>query len=272
MRSSTARGVVREPGVAEGQHAVEHGRPVAADEDRRVRPLRAAWASDQIRSKATYSPCVARLVLRPDRLHRLDALAQSGHPRARVGAVVGHLLAVPARADAELEPPAGEVVELATSLAVMIGSRSMTRQMPLPTRSREVAAAAAVSATNRSYVCAVLARQLGRRPVAASRGSPGCACARRRTAPRGRAPRPAGRARPGRWRRAWGSSATPESMGPEPTAHARRGLAERVPRLGGEPPHEVAGRLLRASGYAWPAHRLSAPASPRARARRAAAP
>ena len=39
---------------------------------------------------------------------------------------------------------------LATSFAVMIGSRSMTRQMPLPTRSRLVAAAAAVSATNRS--------------------------------------------------------------------------------------------------------------------------
>ena len=39
---------------------------------------------------------------------------------------------------------------LATSLAVMIGSRSMIRQMPLPTRSRLVAAAAAVSATNRS--------------------------------------------------------------------------------------------------------------------------
>ena len=38
----------------------------------------------------------------------------------------------------------------ATSLAVMMGSRSMTRQMPLPTRSRPVAAAAAVSATKRS--------------------------------------------------------------------------------------------------------------------------
>ena len=38
----------------------------------------------------------------------------------------------------------------ATSLAVVIGSRSMTRQIPLPTRRLEVAAAAAVSATNRS--------------------------------------------------------------------------------------------------------------------------
>ena len=45
---------------------------------------------------------------------------------------------------------------LATSLAVTIGSRSTTRQMPLPTRRRVVAAAAAVSATNRSYVWAYL--------------------------------------------------------------------------------------------------------------------
>jgi hypothetical protein len=39
---------------------------------------------------------------------------------------------------------------LATSLAVVIGSRSTTRQIPLPIRRREVAAAAAVIATNRS--------------------------------------------------------------------------------------------------------------------------
>jgi hypothetical protein len=40
----------------------------------------------------------------------------------------------------------------ATSLAVMIGSRWLTRQMPVPTRSRCVALAAAVSATNGSSV------------------------------------------------------------------------------------------------------------------------
>ena len=39
---------------------------------------------------------------------------------------------------------------LATSFAVVIGSRSMIRQMPLATRSRRVATAAAVIATNRS--------------------------------------------------------------------------------------------------------------------------
>ena len=54
---------------------------------------------------------VARLVGRPDRLHRLDPLPHDGHPPPRVGAVVGHLLPVPAGADAELEPPAGQVVD-----------------------------------------------------------------------------------------------------------------------------------------------------------------
>ena len=42
---------------------------------------------------------------------------------------------------------------LETSFASVMGSRSMTRQMPLPTSRRSVAAAAEVSATNRSSVC-----------------------------------------------------------------------------------------------------------------------
>jgi hypothetical protein len=46
-------------------------------------------------------------------------------------------------------PPERRSIE-AVSLAVMIGSRSTTRQMPLPTRSREVEAAAAVRETKRS--------------------------------------------------------------------------------------------------------------------------
>ena len=39
---------------------------------------------------------------------------------------------------------------VAISLAVTMGSRSITRQMPVPRRRRRVAAAAAVSATNGS--------------------------------------------------------------------------------------------------------------------------
>src|SRR5262249_46186677 len=42
---------------------------------------------------------------------------------------------------------------LATDLAVVMVSRSMIRQMPVPTRSRFVAAAAAMRATNGSSVC-----------------------------------------------------------------------------------------------------------------------
>ncbi len=56
-------------------------------------------------------PGVAGLVLGPDRLHRFDALAQEAHPGPGVSPVVAHLLAVPARADPELEPPAGQMVD-----------------------------------------------------------------------------------------------------------------------------------------------------------------
>ena len=42
---------------------------------------------------------------------------------------------------------------LATSLAVVMGSRSMIRQMPVPSLRRLVAAAAAISETNGSKVC-----------------------------------------------------------------------------------------------------------------------
>jgi hypothetical protein len=42
---------------------------------------------------------------------------------------------------------------LATSFAVTIGSRSITRQMPVATFSRVVTAAAVASATNGSWVC-----------------------------------------------------------------------------------------------------------------------
>jgi hypothetical protein len=70
---------------------------------RRLRPGPDAVELDEL-------PGVRRLVLRPDGLHRLDPLPHHRHPPARVGAVIGHLLPVPPRADAELEPPARQVV------------------------------------------------------------------------------------------------------------------------------------------------------------------
>jgi hypothetical protein len=54
---------------------------------------------------------VAGLLVRPDLLAGLDALAQDPEPLRGVGAVVSHLLEVPARPDAEQQASAGEPVE-----------------------------------------------------------------------------------------------------------------------------------------------------------------
>ena len=66
---------------------------------------------DQMRSKSTNSPWKEASSLRPDLAHGQRALAHDAKARGRVGAVVAHLLEVPAGADAELEAPAREVVE-----------------------------------------------------------------------------------------------------------------------------------------------------------------
>src|SRR4051812_3009606 len=96
---------VGQPTVAEGQHAIEHRRPVAADEHGRVWTLRGLRPGpDAI--EVDVLAVIAGLVFGPDRLHRFDPLGHDRHAPARVGAVVLHLLAVPAGADAELEAPA----------------------------------------------------------------------------------------------------------------------------------------------------------------------
>ena len=103
-------GVIGEPRVPERQYPVEHARPVPAHQHRRIGPLgRLRPGPDSLERDVLAG--VARLVRRPDRLHGLDPLAQQNHPPPRVGPVVGHLLPVPARADAELEPSAGQVVD-----------------------------------------------------------------------------------------------------------------------------------------------------------------
>ena len=94
----------------------------------------------------------------------------------------------------------------ATSLAVMIGSRSMTRQIPLPTRSARGRLGGRGQGDEQVVACGCTCAAARRRRDTGSRGWPGCGCARRRTATRGRAPRPAARARPGPSRRGWGSS------------------------------------------------------------------
>src|SRR2546422_11399664 len=52
-----------------------------------------------------------RFLLSPNLLHREDALPEQSPSGLEVGAVILHLLGVPATTDAEEEPPAGEAVE-----------------------------------------------------------------------------------------------------------------------------------------------------------------
>jgi hypothetical protein len=88
---------------------------------------------------------------------------------------------------------------LATSLAVMIGSRSTTRQIPLPTRRRLVAAAAAVSATNTSCVCAYLRGNSAPPGHSDSRDAGMCVCSAKYSA-------------------VWPCSSTSRATGPGPIA------------------------------------------------------
>src|SRR5829696_296849 len=100
---------VREPAVAVGEHALVDGRPIAADQDRWMWLLkRFGKRRDPIEVDVAAS--VARLLLGPHRFAGLDALAQDREALLRVRAVVAHLLQVPAGADAEQHPAAGEAV------------------------------------------------------------------------------------------------------------------------------------------------------------------
>ena len=103
---------------------------------------------------------VAGLVGGPDLLDRLDPLAHDREPPRRVGAVVAHLLEVPAGADAEQHPPAGEPVDARHLLRghdrVALDHQADPGAEPDPLGRR----AAAIRATNGSWVRAVLARQL----------------------------------------------------------------------------------------------------------------
>ena len=133
------RSVVGHPRIPERQHPVEHRRPFAADDDRRVRPLgRLRPRPDAVEVHVIAR--VGRLVGGPDGLDRLDPLAHHRHPGARIGAVVGHLLAVPARPDAELEPPAGQVVDAGRLLRgddrVALDHQADARPDPQPRGSR----------------------------------------------------------------------------------------------------------------------------------------
>ena len=113
-----------------------------------------------------------------------------------VDAVVGHLVHVPAEADAEAEASAGEEVERRDLLGgddrVALGDEQRCRCRPAGSWWR---AAAAVRATNGSRVRLVLLGQVAAGGRGRDAGWSGCACARASRATRGRAPRRARRAR-----------------------------------------------------------------------------
>ena len=168
---------------------------------------------------------VARLILRPDRLDRLDPLGHDRHPHARVGAVVEHLLPVPAGAHAELQAPAGEMVDARHLLGG--GDRvALDNQADAAAdRAASTSSRRPRSARRTGHTCGSICVAALHRPGREFRDSPGCACARGRTATRARAARPGARTSPGRRRRALRSSRcrTPrrESSSPARPADAR---------------------------------------------------
>ena len=115
----------------------------------------AGLGHDQMRSKSTKLAVVARLVLR-SRSPSSPRCARASAPSACAGRCRGWRISSrfqPAPTPNSTRPPERWSM-LATSFAVMIGSRSMTRQMPLPTRSRVVAAAAARQRDEQVVACA----------------------------------------------------------------------------------------------------------------------
>ncbi|MFN8539392.1 MAG: hypothetical protein U0232_18175 [Thermomicrobiales bacterium] len=101
---------VGSPFVAVVEDAVEDARAFAADDDRRVGALGGLGPGPE-RAEADEVAVVCGFVLGPDGAHGEDVLAQAAEAGGGVDAVVVQLLAVPARADAEEEAPAGDEVE-----------------------------------------------------------------------------------------------------------------------------------------------------------------
>src|SRR5205807_5969362 len=90
--------------------AVERRRPVAADDDGRVPLLhRLGIAPDLVEPDEL--AVELRLARGPDLLHREHALAEEPPPLLERGAVVLHLLGVPAAADAEEDAAVREAIE-----------------------------------------------------------------------------------------------------------------------------------------------------------------
>ena len=99
-----------DPAVAVTQCPASGVREHAADDDRRVRFLHRLRPGHH-RVEIDDIAVVFRLVLGPDRLHRLDLLAHLLHARREDRVVVLDLLLVPTAADAEDEAPARHLID-----------------------------------------------------------------------------------------------------------------------------------------------------------------
>src|SRR5205814_9818218 len=100
----------REPAVAIFDDAAQRVIALAAEDDRRVRLLRRLRPRPHL-VEIDHLAVIFRLVLGPQRLHREDPLAHQLEARVVAGAMVFHLLDIPAAADPEDEAPTRELVE-----------------------------------------------------------------------------------------------------------------------------------------------------------------
>src|SRR5579862_3284461 len=100
----------REPAVAIVDDAAQRVIGLAAEDDRRMRALhRLGIRPDLV--EIDHRPVILGLLLGPQRLHREDALAHQLEAGFVAGAVVFHLLDIPAAADAEDDAAARQLVE-----------------------------------------------------------------------------------------------------------------------------------------------------------------
>ena len=101
---------VRHPPVGVTDDALEDLGPAAAEDDRRVWLLHRLWVRPH-GAEVDQVAVVLGSVVGPDGLHRFDLLPEQLPAGPEVGAVVGHLLAIPSGSDPEDESSVGGEVQ-----------------------------------------------------------------------------------------------------------------------------------------------------------------
>ena len=209
MNSSCGRAArLGKPAVAVGEHAVHHALAHAADRAPAGAASAAAWAT----TRSGRSPRACRGT--PASSSVQIAFIASTRSRMRRKRVAGSVpwLRISSRFQPAPTPkirrPPDSRSTLATSLAVTIGSRSMTRQMPAADLHALGGGGRGGERHEQVVRVPVLLGQLAAAGVRRVAAGPGCACARGRRRTRSRAPprwRRSGRDPPSspwrRWRR-----------------------------------------------------------------------